>query len=51
MDQLTEEELEVLRKVILSHEVQLLIGAEEWDLTENEEMILWEIINKVEKGG
>lgn len=48
MDKLTKKELEVLRKVILSRAVQLLIGAEEWDLTEKEEGILWGIIDKVE---
>ena len=38
----------VIRKVLLSDAIQNLIGAEEWDLTEEEEMTLWEIIRKIE---
>lgn len=37
----------VVRKVLLSDAVQNLIGAEEWDLTEEEEMTLWEIIHNI----
>lgn len=42
---MTEEQLRVALKALRSDAVKLLIGAEEWDLTEEEEMILWSIIN------
>jgi hypothetical protein len=48
MNNLTAVELEVIRKVITSSEVQSLMGAGEWDLTEDEENILLAIIEKVE---
>lgn len=43
---LTGQEKQVLQKVLLSDQVQNLIGGEEWDLTENEEMLLWKIIKE-----
>lgn len=43
---LTPQQEEVLRKVLRSQAFQMLIGAEEWPLTEEEEVILWEIIAK-----
>ncbi len=42
------EKLEVLKKVLNSRVVQLLIGAEEWDLTEEEEVVLIKLIELVE---
>lgn len=44
--QLSYDEQLVLRKVFASGALQLLIGAEEWDLTEVEEEILWTIIKR-----
>ncbi|MCO5157916.1 MAG: hypothetical protein M9945_14400 [Aquamicrobium sp.] len=37
-------EIEVIQKVLLSKALQDLIGAGEWDLTEEEEEILWQAI-------
>jgi len=37
-------EQEILCKVLRSSAFQALIGAEEWNLTEQEEEILWDII-------
>lgn len=37
----------VLRKVLMSKAFQELIGAEEWDLTEQEEEILWGAIKRL----
>lgn len=39
----------VLIRVLKSRELQNMIGGEEWDLTEAEEMILWEIIKSLDK--
>jgi hypothetical protein len=39
---------EVVKKVLLSEPLQLLIGAEEWDLTEDEEILLWSLIRHLE---
>lgn len=47
MDDLTDEEKGVIEKVLTSDVVKLAIGAEEWDLTEDEEMILWNVIDKL----
>lgn len=44
MDKLTDTQKAVLRKVLLDKTFRSLIGAEEWDLTEDEEMELLEII-------
>jgi hypothetical protein len=43
---LTDDEIKVLRKVLVSDVFQYLIGDEEWDLTEAEENTLWEIIKR-----
>jgi hypothetical protein len=43
-NQLSDEDALILRKVIKSDVVQNEIGAENWDLTEAEEMRLWGII-------
>lgn len=40
----TDEQMRVLKRVFASNTFQGLIGAEQWDLTEDEEMILWGII-------
>lgn len=47
MDKLTDMQKAVLRKVLLDKTFQNLIGAEEWSLTEDEEMELWEIIDQL----
>lgn len=41
-----DEQASVVGKVLRSSALQDLIGAEEWDLTEHEEMILWDIIDR-----
>jgi len=41
---LTPERVEALKKAVCSYEVQNLMGAQEWDLTEYEEHVLWEVI-------
>lgn len=43
---LTPEEQEVVRKVLASKALQYLIGAEEWDLSEEDEETLWVIIRR-----
>jgi hypothetical protein len=43
----TDAEMEVICKVLKSDALQNLIGAEEWDLTEAEEVMLWEVINRI----
>lgn len=45
---LTPEEERVLEEVLKSQALQNLIGAEQWDLSEEDEKILWRIIRKVE---
>lgn len=45
---LTPEEFEVVAKVLQSTVVQNLIGGEEWDLTEEDEGVLWDVIRKIE---
>lgn len=40
------QESHVIRKVLASPVFQYLIGAEEWDLTEDDEACLWTIINR-----
>lgn len=45
----TESEKVVIAKVLCSDALQLLIGAEEWDLTESEEEILWELVRAAEE--
>lgn len=44
MDELTKDEVRVLRAVLDSVAFQNLIGAEEWHLSEEDEDILWGII-------
>lgn len=44
--ELSAEEVAIIKKVLASKVLQYLIGAEEWDLTEAEEMRLWEIIKR-----
>lgn len=46
---LNPEQVSVLKSVLLTDTLQYLIGAEEWDLTEDEEMILWDIIAKAKE--
>lgn len=43
---LATEEARVVRKIFRSNVFQNLIGDEQWDLTEDEEMLLWAIINR-----
>ncbi len=42
----TDQETEVLIKLIHTDEVQMTIGGGDWDLTDEDEMILWEIIER-----
>jgi hypothetical protein len=49
MPELTDEQQAVLVKMLKDPFFQMLIGGEEWDLTEDEEGILWEIINSLGK--
>lgn len=49
MDKLTDTQKAVLRKVLLDKTFQNLIGAEEWSLTEEEEIELWALINQARK--
>ena len=44
MPKLYPEDIALLRKVLYSQAFQNLIGAEEWDLTESEEIQLWALI-------
>ena len=48
LDNLTPSGKEVVKKALTSTQVQLLMGREEWGLTEDEEMELWKIINALE---
>ena len=48
---LSAEDIELIRKVLNSHPVQSLIGAEEWDLTEAEEVDLWALIERLNNSG
>jgi len=45
----TPEEKQVIAKVLRSRALQLLIGAEEWNLTEQDEEILWELVKLAEE--
>ena len=47
MPQLTDEEIELVKRVLSTTVVQNEIGAENWDLTEEEEMKLWDLIHKL----
>lgn len=44
---ITVDELRLLHKVLSSSAFQSLIGAEEWDLTEQDEKALWDFIGHV----
>lgn len=46
---LSPEQERVLIRVLKSRTFQNIIGAEEWDLTEAEEMILWQIIKSLDQ--
>ena len=46
MTELTEAEIKALIRLIHTDEVQLEMGAENWDLTEDEETTLWGLINR-----
>lgn len=46
---LTPDEEQAVALVLRSSVVQNAIGAEEWDLTEDEENLLWGVINRLEK--
>jgi len=45
---LNEAEEAVLERVLASTVFRNLMGAEEWDLTEDEEWVLWGLIKRVE---
>lgn len=42
-------EQQIIEKVLLSDAVKLLIGSDEWDLNEDEEIVLWKIINQIKE--
>lgn len=44
--QITGDELKAILKALHSVEFQLLIGAEEWNLTEEEENHIWDVIKR-----
>ncbi|QIG76544.1 hypothetical protein EVC27_019 [Rhizobium phage RHph_I1_6] len=44
----TPEQIEIIKKVLKSDVIRLAMGADEWDLTEEEEEKLWEIINALD---
>ncbi|QIG68756.1 hypothetical protein EVB68_019 [Rhizobium phage RHph_Y2_6] len=44
----TPEQIEIIKKVLKSDVIKLAIGADEWDLSEEEEEKLWEIIKGVD---
>lgn len=46
MKTLTDEEWNVIKKVLASSLVKLEIGAENWSLTEEDEALLWVIIKR-----
>lgn len=46
---LTPEEQQIVQKLLLSDVVKYAIGAENWNLTEEEENKLWTIIERLEK--
>jgi hypothetical protein len=46
---LSDEQLRVLKNVLTDRVFQNLIGGEEWDLSEADEMILWDMIHAAEK--
>lgn len=47
MPELTPEELAALKKALASNAFQFLIGAEQWGLSEAEEMLLWATLAKL----
>lgn len=47
MPELTDEEKRVVAKLLGDSALQYMIGAEEWSLTEDEEKVLWGIINRL----
>ena len=49
MEEFTPAEVAAIKRALLSAEFQLLIGAEDWNLTEEEENHLWSAIKKFEK--
>lgn len=46
---LTDEETRVLCEMLTSDTIRNLMGAEVWDLSEPDEWILWEIIEKAKE--
>jgi hypothetical protein len=49
--ELTKEEVKALIRLIHTDEVQREMGAENWDLTEDEEYTLWGLIKKTTDKG
>lgn len=49
--ELDDAEKEVIGKALCSGAVQNLMGAEEWSLSEDEENLLWAVIDKFEASG
>lgn len=48
MEKLTPEEIDAIKQALISDAFKNLIGAEEWDLSEADENLLWDAIKKIE---
>lgn len=48
MDKLSEKEKEAITRLLKSDVIQNEMGAENWDLTEEEENLIWNIINRLD---
>lgn len=49
MDEITPEEMAAIEKALLTREFLNLIGAEEWDLSEEDEKFIWSAIMKIRR--
>lgn len=47
IDQITDDEKRVVEKILLDRQIQMLVGGEEWSLTEAEEETYWVIFRKL----
>lgn len=47
---MTRKEARVIERLLQQRVLQDEIGAENWDLAEDEETVLWEIIKRIESG-
>ena len=51
MDELTDVEKDAIAALLLTDIVRLEIGAENWNLTEEQENALWSVIDRLVKRG